>query len=121
MEKIEIARAGHAFMQVVDAVRDRKGRGFTDDEIKRIMPETEAGIIDLASKFLHEIKIARLGKALVLAALLGTQAACVPAIKDWWPAQGWEITLGVTPVTGLHDEKTLIQQGYQKTPEQKRY
>lgn len=109
MEKNKMVEAGVQLIALAEMVDLMKGRGYHQHEIEEISKDNyHKDTLRLASKFLHEIKLARLGKAILLCALLGSQVACLPAIGEM-PATGWRVSLGVDPIDGLRDERRLDQ------------
>lgn len=108
MDKMEMAKAGNELIGIADMVRDKLRRGFTVEEVKKIRPDIEESVIELAAKFLAEIKAARLGKALIMCAILAVTSGCLPALGDM-PATGWRVSFGVDPIDGLSDTRKLDQ------------
>lgn len=126
MEKMEIAKAGHTFMQVVDRVRDMKRRGYTVEDCKQVLDKYEPSTVELASKFLHEIKIARLGKCAVLFAVAASLQACgLMGVREfevweggpkWAFSEGLDFHVGANAIDNVKDQRGVLPRSAGSTP-----
>ncbi len=95
MDRKEMVKAGTQLVALAEMVDLMKGRGFRQEEIEEISKDNyNKKTLRLASKFLHEIKVARLGKAVILCALMGSVSACtVTGSVDWHGETGKSATI----------------------------
>lgn len=105
MEKREGIEAAK---ELIEAARILSDRTYQDRSDERELSAEARKTAMLIVKFLHEAKLARLGKAVLLCALIGSLSACLPAIGEM-PATGWRVTFGIDPIDGLNDTRRLDQ------------